>query len=110
MRPNPKPTHVKLKRHSKAWNDLINAIDRRDGLQCQLCNTGEYLVVPCYHHVIFKKSGGGNGPGDVLENMLTLCWDHHRGKMGIHGGGKDAQAMRERAVAKMREINGRDSI
>ena len=102
IKPQPKNKPVKIKYRSAAWKKLINSIDARDNLQCQLCNTGERLVVPNYHHVIFRSQGGG----DTLDNMLTLCHEHHRIK--IHGGGKDAQETRELAVKRMEEINGKE--
>lgn len=38
---------------------------------------------PDVHHII-KRSKGGDGPGDVEHNFLSLCRAHHTGRYGWH--------------------------
>jgi hypothetical protein len=42
----------------------------RDGGQCRLCR---FAVIIEVHHILAKKHGGK----DVLENLITLCPNHH---------------------------------
>jgi 5-methylcytosine-specific restriction endonuclease McrA len=95
VKPQPKNKAIRLStRKLKLVKDEVWSRDR--GI-CQICH--EYCVVPEYHHVIFRSQGGG----DTLDNLLTLCWKHHTA--GIHGGGKDAQELRELAERIMWCIN-----
>ena len=103
MNPNPKNKAIRFdlktaagRRKEKAVKD---AVWKRDMGVCQLC--GRDIMVGEYHHVKFKSQGGG----DELENRQLQCFDCHI--KGIHGGGKDAQKLREAAVTKMEEINGK---
>ena len=96
MIPHPKsPAPIKLK--PAQLKELKMAIWGRDRGCCQLCY--RQCIAPEYHHVIFRSQGGG----DTVDNILTLCFDCHI--RGIHGGGKDAQRLREKAVESMAKIN-----
>ena len=97
MKPNPKNKAIRLStRKFKALKDQVYARDRGC---CQLC--GKTTICAEYHHAVFRSQGGG----DTLDNIITLCWKCHTA--GIHGGGKDAQKLREKAVERMGEINGK---
>ncbi len=64
----PKTKHVKLR--GAAYRRFAEQVMERDNWQCVECGTTQNLTVA---HVIHKKAGGGNGPGDVLENVRCLC-------------------------------------
>ena len=96
IRSNPKPP-PRIKLTPKKYKELCSQVWGRDRGVCQLCYRD--TIVPEFHHAIYRSRGGG----DTLDNMLLLCFDCHI--RGIHGGGKDAQKLREAAVTKMEEIN-----
>ena len=98
--PKNKPYRInrKISAGKQEYKALLGAIWGRDRGVCQLCYRD--TIVPEFHHAIYRSQGGG----DTLDNMLLLCFDCHI--RGIHGGGKDAQKLREAAVTKMEEING----
>lgn len=73
MNPCPKNTdHVKLK--GAAYRKFAKAVMDRDGWACVHCGTSQNLTVM---HKVHKGMGGGNGPGDVLDNAETGCMGCH---------------------------------
>lgn len=65
-------THVKLK--GKAYVKFANEVFDRDGWACIECGNTQTLTVA---HRIHKGMGGGNGPGDVLDNADCKCMSCH---------------------------------
>jgi predicted HNH restriction endonuclease len=59
------------------WNDIAEAIRKRDNNQCQSCGNGERQLH--VHHIVPLGAGGSN----ARSNLLTLCEECH-GK--VHGG------------------------
>ena len=54
-------------------------VDKRDGKRCQ--HPGCYSENTNHHHILFRSHGGKND----LENLTTLCLDHHNlGKNSPH--------------------------
>jgi hypothetical protein len=94
--PHPKPKKA-IRLSTRKWKELKDEVFGRDEGVCQICHRN--TMVPEYHHVKFKSQGGG----DTLDNLLTLDWLHHTA--GIHGGGPDAQELRELAERIMWCIN-----
>ena len=52
------------------------AIYRRDGFRCALCDSTKYLQL---HHVIARGCGGTDHP----HNLVTLCSDCHAAAHGL---------------------------
>ena len=100
MPSHPKPSKRK-KKQTGLTTSLRSKVACRDNFKCQLCGRDITVLARQIHHVIFTGMGG-NGDNS-MSNLLTLCFDCHI--RGIHGGGKDAQKLREAAVTKMEEIN-----
>ncbi len=48
----------------------------RDNWHCRSCNNTQSLQP---HHIKFRSHGGK----DVLDNLVTLCWNCHR---AVHDG------------------------
>lgn len=68
----PKTEHVKLK--GSAYYKFADSVMERDGYRCVECGIGYGLTVA---HKIHRGMGGGNGPGDVLDNCDTKCMVCH---------------------------------
>jgi len=72
----PKPVRLK----GVALQRLRLAVFERDGYRCAGAVNGERCNKPVtwanghMHHVISK---GKLGPGDVMSNLITLCWSCH---------------------------------
>ena len=69
MNANPKPKRIKLS--NGAYRRLAEQVLKRDGNACQYC--GCWTKSPP-HHIKYRSQGGN----DSLENLVTLCWKHHR--------------------------------
>lgn len=54
-------------------------------LGCMACKLGMNIHTPDVelHHL---RAGQGWGKGDYLT-LIPLCYEHHRGNMGVHGLG-----------------------
>lgn len=67
---------------TKSWNNLSNAerklIYRRDGWQCALCSSTQYLQI---HHIVPRGKYGTNDP----HNLITLCSKCHGEAHGVKG-------------------------
>lgn len=50
---------------------ISRAVYTRDDWRCRHCRNRNGLHP---HHVVYQ----GHGGGDVLNNLLTLCWKCHR--------------------------------
>lgn len=73
MNPCPKNTkHVKLK--YAAYTRFANKVMDRDGWACVHCGSTQNLTVM---HKVHKGMGGGNGPGDTMDNAETGCMSCH---------------------------------
>ena len=68
---NPQPKKA-VKANKYEWAKIKKQAFKRDKYVCQLCN--RVVFHPCPHHIIPK----GRLRLDILENILTLCWDCHR--------------------------------
>lgn len=55
---------------AKISNKTRQAVYRRDGYRCALCDSTKYLQV---HHYIHR----GHGGSDSLHNLIALCADCH---------------------------------
>jgi 5-methylcytosine-specific restriction endonuclease McrA len=65
-----RPKQPRLRLDSKNYEQLRNAVLRRDGWRCQLCGTRSGLEV---HHKEFRSHSGD----DSEENLITLCTSCH---------------------------------
>lgn len=72
---------------------------KRDRFQCGYCGRTPPDVLLEVDHVVPKSAGGE----DVLENLLTACWDCNRGKGAKQLEEGRPPAVDEVAVAQMRE-------
>jgi 5-methylcytosine-specific restriction endonuclease McrA len=74
--------HVKLK--GAAYRKFAEKVMDRDNWRCVHCGTTQNLTVM---HLIHRGAGGGNGPGDVISNVVTGCMACHD-KEDRHIGGR----------------------
>jgi 5-methylcytosine-specific restriction endonuclease McrA len=58
--------------------EIVHKVNARDNCRCKarlpdgtICNSGFWTQI---HHIIEVKDGGTND----LENLITLCGNHHR--------------------------------
>ena len=63
--------------YAKLTNDQRKTIYRRDGWQCAVCGSHQYLQI---HHYIPRGQGGADCP----HNLITLCSDCHAMAHGIN--------------------------
>lgn len=74
-------SHVKLK--GAAYRKFAQQVMERDGWRCVHCGATQNLTVM---HKVHRGMGGGNGPGDVLENAGTGCMScHDKEERGLDG-------------------------
>ena len=74
MNPKQKNKHVKLR--GEAYRKLKIAVAERDEYTCQICGNMNMSELELMHK-IHKGVGGGNGPGDTMENTYTGCVKCH---------------------------------
>jgi 5-methylcytosine-specific restriction endonuclease McrA len=65
-----RPKQPRLRLDSEQYEQLRNAVLRRDGWRCQLCGTRSGLEV---HHKEFRSHSGH----DREENLITVCTACH---------------------------------
>jgi 5-methylcytosine-specific restriction endonuclease McrA len=70
------PKQPRLRLDSEQYEQLRNAVLRRDGWRCQLCGTRSGLEV---HHKEFRSHSGD----DSEQNLITLCSACHA---NVHQG------------------------
>jgi len=58
-------------RYTAKWSDVRSDVVERDSDECQECGTNEELHV---HHITPVSNGGDKFD---LENLVTLCREHH---------------------------------
>ena len=71
-----RPKRKRIKLSNGAYRKLAKAVLERDANTCQHC--GCWTNSPP-HHIIYRSQMGS----DILENLVTLCWNCHR---GVHDG------------------------
>lgn len=62
--------HIVSNKLSGRWSKPKRLALRRDDAQCRLCG---FAIVVHIHHIIHKRHGGK----DLIENLITLCPNHH---------------------------------
>lgn len=76
---------------AKLTNQQRQAIYRRDGWRCALCDSTKYLQI---HHCVKRSQGGTNNP----ENLITLCADCHAVAHGTILNNRVEELMDPRAI------------
>lgn len=80
----------------QSWNNLTKAdrkfIYRRDGWQCALCSSTQYLQI---HHIEPRGKFGSND----RHNLITLCSKCHAEAHGVKGDyGMDADEVYQACI------------
>jgi len=73
MTPYPKRKRISLSRNSKAWEELVAEVFKRDGYRCFWCGK---IFKPNYLAPCHIKSVGAGGD-DIAENLRTGCKSCH---------------------------------
>jgi 5-methylcytosine-specific restriction endonuclease McrA len=68
--------HRTVSPSSRSWHErgaqrVHDLVLERDGYRCTNCGATERLEV---HHIVAAEDGGPM----TMENLTTLCFDHHR--------------------------------
>lgn len=88
------------------WNNLTNAerkaIYRRDGWQCALCSSTQYLQI---HHIEPRGKHGTNVP----QNLITLCSTCHGEAHGVkRDGGFDEAEVYQACIEYIADLYADD--
>lgn len=67
------------------WKKLKKAVHERDGWMCVMCGRSEEDGVKLHCDHIQRYADGG---GDFMENLQTLCNDHHKEKTRMENSTK----------------------
>lgn len=67
---------LKPKKKQKSIMPIRDRVKARDHNRCQVCGRPATSL----HHIIFRSQGGKND----VENLVSLCTEHHIGKEGPH--------------------------